>query len=148
MTIREATHEDLDVLLLMARAFLASTLYGKLAGHVSRYQLEGFLDDVLARGVVLLAEDEGRIVGALAVLAGVHAISGHFYADEQAWWVEPDARAAGIGEALLDTCESWARAHGLWSLKMVAPAGSTIGAFYERKGYAEVETAWMKVLVP
>jgi hypothetical protein len=31
---------------------------------------------------------------------------------------------------------------------MVAPAGSSVGAYYERRGYVAVETAYQKVFAP
>lgn len=147
MTIRKATHADLDVLLAMARNFLALTAYGPLVGNVATFQLEYFIDDVLAHGVVLVADDGGQVLGLIALYPGLHPISRQAYADELAWWVEPVCRHASVGQQLLEAAERWARDCGLTMLKMVAPAESSIGAFYARMGYAPVETAYQKALV-
>jgi len=68
------------------------------------------------------------------------------FAEEIAWWVEPDQRRTDIGRALLAEAEAWAVGAGICVLKMIAPTGSGIGRYYESLGYQPVEMAYMKRL--
>ncbi|KAF0814696.1 Aminoalkylphosphonate N-acetyltransferase [Andreprevotia sp. IGB-42] len=85
----------------------------------------------------LVADDGGRLVG-LVLLA-------------QAWMIELDgmqvrivalvvdehARGQGIGVALMDEAERWARAHGATSLQLNSGTHRPEAhAFYERRGFA------------
>lgn len=86
------------------------------------------------------------IVGMLAIVKLNHPISGKPYAEEIAWWVEPEHQGMGSGRMLLERAEAWARENGCSMVKMVAPAGSDVGHFYEKQGYVVVETAYQKDL--
>lgn len=82
----------------------------------------------------------------LAIVVLPHPITGRLYADELAWWVEPRFRRGRIGPTMLKHAEAWARQKGATVLKMVAPAGTDVGRFYEATGYRAVETAYQKRL--
>jgi GNAT superfamily N-acetyltransferase len=62
--------------------------------------------------------------------------------------MEPEFRRGRHAYQLLCAAEDWATRQGLGCLKMVAPAGSHIGTFYERAGFTAVETTWQKFLGP
>jgi GNAT superfamily N-acetyltransferase len=87
-----------------------------------------------------------RIIGMLGLIVAPNILTGQHYADEIAWWVDPEHRKSRAAHRLLCAAENWARQKGLSVLKMVAPAGSEIGTFYERRGYVLVESAYQKVL--
>src|SRR5207237_2966117 len=107
--------------------------------------VKAFVVGFLLVGRIFVAEDRGgSLAGMIAVIVGGHL--GLRYADEQAWWVGPEYRSGTLGPRLLRHVEAWARSEGLPVLAMVAPAGSTIGGFYERLGYHEVETKYVKTL--
>lgn len=143
--IRPATAEDVDRLVDMAVRFLASTRYGVLVTP-HPHALGRLIAQVLAIGVIFVAEVNGRVEAMLALVALPHPISGELYGDELAWWVEPEHRHGSIGPRLLLQAETWARERGARILKMVAPADSTVGNFYKHFGYVEVETAYQKTL--
>jgi GNAT superfamily N-acetyltransferase len=145
VTIRPATLEDLARVLEMCWEFLAQTRFG-LFVQPSTSTLTKLILFVMTNGIILLAESDGEVVGMLAVAALEHPIDGRRFGDEIAWWVEPEHRKGRAGYRLLCAAEDWARQEGLKALKMVAPYGTDIGTFYERRGYVAVETAYHKTL--
>lgn len=158
MTIREATLADVDRLVVMAGRFLDETPYGTLLTR-SDAAIAELVRLVLTLGVGLVAEArvtgtflkvdpgvESALVGMLGVVAVPHPLSGDLYADEIVWWVEPEFRHGSIGPRLLAAAEDWATRRGLPLLKMVAPHDSAVGTFLAHRGYAPVESAWVKRL--
>lgn len=157
MKIREAVDTDAADILRMAMAFADSTNYGKLLKPVPA-MLEELIDQVMQMGTILVAEDwsifpvnrkgehERELVGMIALVAMPHPMNGETVAEELAWWVEPRSRGGSVGPRLLQAAEQWACKKGIHMLKMVAPAHTDVGEFYRRRGYLEVETAWVKVL--
>ena len=144
MTIRPATIADFDVIVELVEHFLAASIYAKILGPADRETLEKLVGAVMDTGVILLAEGcAGDVEGMLALAVFDHPVTGIPYADELAWWVEPHARGS-LGPRLLAAGEAWVKARGLSGLKMVAPADSSVGRLYARRGYVEVETAYHK----
>jgi ribosomal protein S18 acetylase RimI-like enzyme len=160
MTIRAATFADGPRIETMVRHFLDSTAYGTIL-HPTSATIEALVGAVLDQGVILVAEvavwtevGSGKggcpvptLVGMIAIVPLAHPISGERYGEELAWWVEPDYRRSTIGPKLLGSAEDWSRQNGCQGLKMVAPANSSIGTFYERRGYVLVESAYHKSLM-
>ena len=146
MIIREATLEDAAPIVCMAIRFLEETPYGHLFAP-NEQKLTELLLQVLTHGVIFVAERaDHTLAGFLALVTLEHPISGERYADELAWWVNPESRSGSIGPRLLAAAEEFARTAGIGMLKMVAPAGTDVGRFYERLGYAAVETSYHKRL--
>jgi len=55
-----------------------------------------------------------------------------------AMWVAPDARSAGVGRALLDSVEAWARDRGCGRLALtVTETNASARAFYGACGFVE-----------
>jgi len=149
MTIRPATRDDGTRVIEMALRFLEETPYGVTLSGATPSSLAAVFEAVLELGVIFVAESCcGRLDGFLAIAALRHPLTGRLYADEIAWWVEPEARRGTVGARLLAEAEAWARARQLGLVKMAAPAGSHVGRFYERMGYQAVETAYQKTLSP
>lgn len=158
--IRAATAADAARVVEMSARFLETTRYGTIV-TATREQLAQLTGLVLAHGVILVAEIERSwssphdpsgfvwacdqtLVGMLAMVALPHPLTGEPFADELAWYVEPEHRRGTVGPRLLAAGEAWARAQGFSVVKMVAPAGGDVGRFYARRGYVEVETVWQK----
>lgn len=151
LTVRQMTDTDVARVLAMAVRFLMTTAYGKhLPGEY--HFLVRTLDVVRKHGIVLVAEmelDEGAgpvVVGFIALTALPHPFNGEKFADEIAWWVEPEVRGREVGRQLLLQAEAWACTEKLTMLRMIEPEGSPIGELYARLGYAPVERAWHKRL--
>lgn len=150
MTIRPATPEDMPDLVRMGKAFLEATRYGVLfrATPESLETLAGLIFAFGDNAVIFLAvSDAGDTFGMLAAFVSMNPINQRKYADEVVWWVDPTGRGQqSAGPRLLRAGEDWARERKCYMVKMVAPAGSKVGLFYERLGYEAVETAYVKVL--
>lgn len=168
MIIRTATARDIPRIAEMAARFIAETKYATvLEAHPDR--LEALAAKVLEIGAIFVAGEEltiypcgcsrlkvaagmcdhgireemGHLVAFIALAVVEDIIDGRPRAEEIAWWVEPEHRPLRAGHKLLGAAEDWARQKGVISLKMVAPSGSTVGAFLERRGYVHIESAYM-----
>lgn len=147
-TIRLATLTDIPDLVAMGGRFIGATPYGTLfrATGESLQRLAQMIFQLGEQAAIFLAEDVAGVFGMLVIVTALHPIGNVLYADEVVWWVDQSARSRRAGPALLDVAEDWARSRKCYMVKMVAPIPSTVGRFYERKGYAAVETAYAKVL--
>lgn len=146
LTTRHAAASDKSALVALGLRFLATVDTYKFLTP-SREALERAVDLSLDYGVVIVAELETRIVGMIGLLALPHPLTGEGYADEVAWWVDPEHRGAlRAGPLLLGLAEEWAQGEGLSMVKMVAPLPSRVGRFLERRGYWPIETAYVKRL--
>lgn len=143
--IRTARADDKPRLIEMAARFLISSRYGEWLPSTPA-QIAGLIEQIEQLGVILTAEEDSTIIGMLALVAVTHPMTGQRYAEEIAWWVEPEYRGGLIGPRLHRAGEQWARDLGLHMIRMLSPVGSDLGVYYARRGYVEVETSWMKTL--
>lgn len=67
-------------------------------------------------------------------------------ATELWWYVDQDARNAGIGGQLMDALESWAVDAGAFRLSMMTIVGIAPGVekMYTNRGYKERERTFLK----
>lgn len=142
--IREATFADMSRLIVMASEFVRTTQYGRL---FNPDLLPGLVLELLENHVVFVAElaEDKRVAGMLALAIVPHILTGRRYAEEIAWWVDPGYRNGSIGPRLMHHMECYVRQNRLHMVKMLAPAGSSVGDFYKKCGYQELESAWIKV---
>jgi RimJ/RimL family protein N-acetyltransferase len=85
-------------------------------------------------GALLVAEDEGALVGRLSIARDPHPSSAHV-ADLGLMVLAP-FRRRGIGAALLAAAEEWARAAAVTKLELhVFPHNEPAIALYEKHGY-------------
>lgn len=144
--IRESRPEDVSRLIDMGMRFLSETSYREIVAAKPERLADTILNIVNnPDGVILVADDDGRAVGMIAMLAYDHPFSGQRTAFEVAWWIEPEVRGNGAGIALLRAAEDWARARDVKAMQMVAPTPE-VGALYERLGYRAVETSFQRSL--
>lgn len=143
MRIRQAVAEDRPRVLHLAMQFHGGTPYGELV-KLDAERMEVLFGLALNQGVVFIAEGADGPIGFIALVRMEHEMSGELYADEVGWWVEPEYRSGTVGPRLLAHGELWAFDNECAFIKMVAPAGSTVGRFYQKSGYTEIETAHIK----
>lgn len=151
--VRHVLPEEREQLVELALHFTAIEPYNTLLADVPdrAAAIERWLDKVVAlvdvdRAVILGAEYEGELVGAIVFALTPHDLTEELYASELAYWVEPKARHTGAGYHLLRLSEEWARTHQVKTLKLSAPIPATFGRALERQGYVALETVYLKVL--
>ena len=88
---------------------------------------------------VLVAELDGKIVGRLSISRESHPASEHVA--DVGLMVADDYRRRGIGNALMESAENWARAVGVRKIELhVFPHNEAALALYDRIGYRRVGT--------
>lgn len=150
--IRVATTSDVADCVELFEHLIEAHPMGALMGG-SRADLAALLVRIMGSGVVLVAESQGLpkgsagyLVGMLAIFATRHHLSDLPIGHEIAFWVEPGHRQGRAGMQLLHAGEEWACKNSLVVLQIMAPVGSDLAKFYDRAGYEEVETVFLKRL--
>jgi GNAT superfamily N-acetyltransferase len=143
--IREATAADIPRLVEMGERFFEASGYADIATFDTG-AAEQTTRDLLAGGVVLVAEAEGEVVGmAGALVYRFYFSKDDMTAQELVWWVEPEHR--GIGQQLHKALEDGARERGATSISMIAlDSMKWVGRLYERAGYRPSEHCYIKRL--
>jgi GNAT superfamily N-acetyltransferase len=141
MTIREATADDVEALVLMGEEFLGSVYAGKI--HASADALRRLSLNLIISpdAVIYVAEVHGVIVGMMGLMRYLHPMSGELTASEVMWWVNPDRRGSGV--RLFRVGEAWAQASGATVIQMIAPSPD-VERFYARVGYVPVERTYQR----
>jgi ribosomal protein S18 acetylase RimI-like enzyme len=89
-------------------------------------------------GMFLAADADGSLVG-MAVGAPAPIDDRPRPAALFAMWVAPEARGQGVGGALIDAVEGWARAEGYVQIGLgVTTTNDPAIRLYERKGYRDI----------
>jgi GNAT superfamily N-acetyltransferase len=113
-----------------------------------RDEHEEALRDALAdeRSLVLVAEDDGRLVGSLVAGLLPMPLYGARLAFLQELFVDEAARGGGVGRALMDAFDEWARSRGA-AVEALGTSRPTAMAFYERLGFITRPTTyyWRRV---
>lgn len=149
MKIRPATPADVDAIVRMSAAFYSTTDYMAVSGMCPN-TVADLASGLIASGVMLIAESDDREVLGMVGLAVVPGLFNRnvLGAHEVVWYVVPDARAAGVGRALLAAVPDACRARGAKACWMMALATSSphVGEAYAAAGWQHSETNYMMVL--
>jgi ribosomal protein S18 acetylase RimI-like enzyme len=138
--VREATPSDLTRLAELARAAIAELAPTKGGDIWSRREarqepVEASIADAIdsADHLALVGELDGAALG--YVIARVDAIDGAGLGVVEDLYVEPGARAVGLGEALMDAVIAWCRARGCAGVdSLVLPGNRETKNFFESFG--------------
>ena len=144
--VREATRADVPTLVSMAMDFLKTEYAGLVDGDPTSVSAlaQRFIDADDA--VALVVEDgDGQVSGMMGLSLYTQPVSQEQIGIELVWWMNPNARGAGGGVALLAAAETWARAHGATKLQMIAP-NERVGQWYERHGFTRTEIHYQRPL--
>lgn len=144
--IRKGTIDDVPQIVEMVGHFINHTQYATWLRFMPSAITE-LAERVIEIGVVFVAEADGRLVGLICGFPMIEPVGKQKILDELVWWVEPTYRGSRtVGPKLLRTFENYAAQKGCRFVKMVAPSGTDVGAYYARLGYAPVETSYIKRL--
>jgi aminoglycoside 6'-N-acetyltransferase I len=137
IAIRDATSDDLDVLVELARAF---------------YDEDGFTttnDELRHNFGILLRADDAHVVlatvdGAVsgfALSTSAFILESGLVVELQDLYVTPAARGSGVGTALIDDSVHWARSRSAAMLEVVvAPNGHDVSHlfdYYRARGFVD-----------
>jgi RimJ/RimL family protein N-acetyltransferase len=135
--IREATLEDAERLRVYANALFEEKLPGIFRrGQLTLEQELAFLTPLVEQdnAVMLVAEEDGRIVGNINFLGGT--LAGLAHTGEFGASIAAGHRGRGIGTRLIRALEKWAPAHGITRIEVRAFSTNPGGLrLYERLGY-------------
>lgn len=95
--------------------------------------------------VVLVADDDGQLVGFCTGYQDMHSVRFGYRAWVEDLAVDPGRRSEGIGKALLDAIKAWARERGATHLELdSAETRTDAHRFYEREGaqYRSFSFGW------
>ena len=133
MNIREAIHSDVTALADLATQLGYPCTPGQMA--VRMEMLAG-----RSGNGVLVAENEGRVVGWLHV-SGMYFLESAAFAEVLGLVVDKEHRGQGIGKQLLDGAVRWAAEHGYDKLRVRSNLiREDAHRFYEREGFRRVKT--------
>lgn len=141
MTIRLATEADVDAIVAMGARFLDTVYAQKIHANADALAQLARLLLASADGVIYVAEHAGAVVGMMGLLRYMHPMSGEPTVTEVMWWMDPEARGAGV--RLFRVGETWARAQGATVIQMIAPSPA-VERFYARVGYEPVERTYQR----
>jgi GNAT superfamily N-acetyltransferase len=119
-SIRQATPDDLDVLIGLGETFFAYSPYSAEVNYDPE-SVRSTLISVMGNpgAIALVAEHDGKIVGGMVGVMTVLWFNRNVaIATELAWWMDPDHRAGRVGLVLFRRFEAWAKEMGAQLLVM------------------------------
>ena len=138
--LRIATPKDLDLIVDMAKKFASSTSFSK---HTDETYIKSLVTEFITgdtdNKVCLIYDNIGMLGGVKTpFMFGPVQV-----ATEIAWWVDPEHRKNGVGEALIEAFEYWAKKVGCDLITMVC-LEKDLGKYYESRGYKLYEYGYVK----
>ena len=136
MTIREIVESDRSEWVRLRQALWP----GSLADHEE--EARTFFEKRLKAPVVFVAEANGRLVGFLELDFRKYApgCTSSPVAFIEGWYVEPESQGQGIGRALIEAAEAFARAAGHHEIASDAEIENAQGiAAHRALGFDEIE---------
>ena len=140
--VRPVAPADADVWLAMRRALWPEDGQDRHSGHkteIARF-FAGELELLL--GVLLAETRDGRVVGfvELNIRPYAEGCATNRVGFLEGWYVVPDARRHGVGRALIQASEEWAKAQGCSEFASNALADNAVStAAHRALGFEEVE---------
>ncbi len=132
--VRHGRPADIDALLDLLRTLFAIEEDFVFDRAKARQGLELLLD--AATATVLVAEDDGRVVGMCTGQVVISTAEGGPAVLVEDVVVQPAWRGRGIGRALLDALAAWSGRQGARRMQLLADRGNGDGlAFYHRTGW-------------
>jgi ribosomal protein S18 acetylase RimI-like enzyme len=134
VTVRDATPDDLDLLMSLVERLESELPPPPYADHSPEVE-RGKVERVIADGLALLAEEEGRPVAYALARYGEHGPTTVYVSD---LWVDASARRRGLARELLRRISETAAARGCTHVLLdVDSRNHEAAGFYEHLGFEE-----------
>ncbi len=147
-TIRPAAPADLEALVRLLGVLFSLEADFRPDDARQRRGLLRMLEDP-ARRLVLVAEEEGAVIGMVTVQLVVSTAEGGDAGLVEDMVVDEAHRGAGLGRRLLEAAEAWARARGATRLQLLADVTNAPAlAFYDRLGWARTQLVCLRRSTP
>ena len=143
--IREATHEDIFELLILAYEFSKEgpDHFKPFEKDLVEERLTGAIDN--EDYLVLVLEKNGEIQGGIVGVCIAPWMMSEVFAHELAWFVRKSARDGRGAIKLARAYETWAKSKGVTKIGMSDLTKiQGLGKLYERLGYSLSETSYIK----
>lgn len=146
--IRALLAEDKDQYIDLMRMFITERM-GEFGIEFDEAQASAQFDLFfkMPEVVVLVVEEEGYIVGAIAGVIGPMLFCKGLMIQEMVWYVRPLYRGSLTGFKLIRRFEDAAKERGCTSIIMVGMAGDAANDFYPRDGYRLLQNNYYKELI-
>lgn len=130
MIIRPAKSEDYDAVMRLYNGFVAEDRYSKHDNDSFRKVLAS------PSSRLFVADDDGKLIGFAAVSTRFIVRYPRPIAELDELFVDPEARAHGVGSLLMEAVEAFAREQHCYRLYIESAYEHKIGhSFYEHLGY-------------
>lgn len=151
-TVRPGRRDDAaDAARLWVQSAEEHTLYDRVYVTVPEAEkiMRRFLADLSSssHSCLFIAERDGETIGFLSgeLRQGSLAFKPKTWAAVEDVYVSPDHRSLGVGHALFEACQKWAREKGADGVSLQVAAGNTRARkFYEELGFREVSVYQVK----
>lgn len=145
--IRKLVYEDKEQYIEIMRQFIDErmTEFGiKFDEEQASNQFDLFFK--LPEVLVLVLENEGKLVGAVAGVIGPMLFCKGVMIQEMVWYIKPENRGLSSGVKLLRAFEEEAKYKGCTSIIMVGMAEDASNNFYVKDGYQLLQNNYYKEL--
>ncbi|WP_288791489.1 GNAT family N-acetyltransferase [uncultured Chitinibacter sp.] len=141
--IRLAIAEDIPVLVAMGRQALEETRYQafKFDETKVRKSAEAYMADQRGKYGILVAVDDGKIVGYLFAMAEAYWFCDSVVATNISWFVLPEARGTSAATKLVLGFQRWAKNRGADEVRLMVSSGYLIDRtdkMLRRMGFSHV----------
>ena len=149
ITVRKPEYADLGRYTELATQFIAASPLNSVV-PVTADSVANFLISAVDNPMVgiWLAEKDGVMIGICgAIKYPLYFSPQHTIVQELWWWLTPEARGSGAGQALYKTLEAWAQENDAAALFMIALDDDRVektSKFYARAGFKPMERTFVK----
>ena len=149
ITVRKPEYADLGRYTELATQFIAASPLNSVV-PVTADSVANFLISAVDNPMIgiWLAEKDGVMVGICgAIKYPLYFSPQHTIVQELWWWLTPEARGSGAGQALYKTLEAWAQESDAAALFMIALDDDRVektSKFYARAGFKPMERTFVK----
>ena len=150
MNIRPASSADRDAILALVRRLAErGTPPGRDERQIAAVDMQTMttaLGDASPQSVVLVAEESNAIIGFVHVRTVTDYYTQASIGHVSDIVVQQEAEGKGVGHALIEAAQAWARSQGYVMMQLyVLPENTAARKLYERMGY---RAEWLKYVKP